>query len=104
MQLEPDVEVIFEFIGFRKDNVYEGYWPAHLICENCLTTGIHSYYNLNEMERELRGTITFISPEHYPQSLWVGKKIPMYEGRNLVGYVTVLNIINPMLCKNVEEN
>lgn len=104
MQLEPDVEVIFEFVGFRKDNVFEGYRPAHLICKDCLTTGIHSYYNLNEADKKLRGTITFISPEHYPQSLWIGKKIAMYEGRNIVGYAIVLKIVNPVLCKNIEEN
>ena len=27
MQLKPDVEAIFEFVGCRKDNLYEGYRP-----------------------------------------------------------------------------
>ena len=25
MQLKPDVEAIFEFVGYRKNNLYEGY-------------------------------------------------------------------------------
>ena len=25
MQLKPDVEVIFEFVGYRKNHLYEGY-------------------------------------------------------------------------------
>ena len=51
-----DVEAIFEFVGFRKNNLYEGYRPAHLICDNYLSTGVHSYYNLSEemdMDKDL---------------------------------------------------
>lgn len=100
MQSKPDVEAVFEFVGFRKDNIYEGYRPSHLICENYLTTGIHSYYNLQDVSRgELRGTITFISPESYPHSLWIGKKMAMYEGSNIVGYAIITDILNPILCK-----
>lgn len=100
MTQHADVEAIFEFIGYRKKNIYEGYRPAHLINENYLTTGLHSYYNLqNDSEKELKGTITFISPEKYPASLWVGKKITMYEGRKIVGYATITNIFNETLSK-----
>lgn len=75
MQLQPDVEEIFEFAGWRKDNIYEGYRPAHLIYENYLTTGMHSYYDLQDsFVGELKGTITFISSEDYPASMWIGKK------------------------------
>ena len=40
----PDVEVIFEFNGRRKNPVVDGYRPAHLVVDNYLTTGIHHYY------------------------------------------------------------
>lgn len=71
MQLKPDVEVIFEFLGNRKDNLYEGYRPAHLICDDYLTTGIYGYYNLeNNMNKEMKGTITFIFPEAYPACIF----------------------------------
>jgi len=101
MQLKPDVEAVFNFIGYRKENLYEGYRPAHLICEDCLTTGIHSYYNLeDDFNQELKGTITFISPEDYPTSLWIGKELSMYEGKNMIGYATITDIFNPILCKN----
>lgn len=100
MQLKPDVEAIFEFVEPRKGNLYEGYRPAHLICENCLTTGLHSYHNLkDDINGELKGTITFISPEDYPKCLWIGKKIAMYEGKNMIGYATITNIFNPILRK-----
>ena len=102
MKLRPDVEVVFDFGEGGGKNTYEGYRPAHLICEKCLSTGIHSYYNLNDCsDKELKGTITFISPEDYPSSLWIGKRIPMYEGKKLVGYATISNIFNPILCRNL---
>lgn len=100
MKATPDVEAIFYFEGFRKNNVFEGYRPSHLIFENYLTTGVHNYYNLQECSiEELKGTITFISPENYPASMWIGKKLEMYEGSNMVGYATVTEVINPLLAK-----
>lgn len=100
-KMQPDIEVIFEFVGYRRNNLYEGYRPAHLICENYLTTGVHRYYNLSEDDNEeLRGTITFISLENYPASLWVGKQITMYEGKRVVGYATITYIFDPVLCKS----
>lgn len=104
MRLKPDVEAIFEFIGFRKGNVYEGYRPSHLIDEDYLTTGVHSYYNLQDSaDNNLKGTITFISPEDYPASLWIGKRITMYEGSKIVGYATITDIYNPILSKGEEQ-
>lgn len=72
----PDVEVVFEFNGRRKTPVADGYRPAHLVTNDYLTTGIHHYYNTNTVapNGNARGTITFLSPEAYPYSLWIGKK------------------------------
>lgn len=57
MNIEPDVESIFEFNENRKE-IFDGYRPAHIIKENYLTTGIHHYYNVGE--KPLCGTITFL--------------------------------------------
>ncbi len=101
MELEPDVEVLFDFIGQRKGKLFEGYRPAHLVKEDYLTTGVHSYYSFKEnYYGEIEGTITFISPEEYPACMWIGKKIEMYEGKNLVGYATIRKIFNPILEKD----
>lgn len=100
MELKPDVEVLFEFIGYRKDNIYEGYRPAHLVKEDYLTTGVHHYYRKKVSDSGMIGTITFISPYNYPACLWVGKKIEMYEGRNLIGYATIIKIFNTSLQKD----
>ena len=64
---------------------------------------MHSYYNIeNDTNKDIKGTITFISPEAYPACLWIGKQITMYEGKNIVGYAIITKIFNPILCKNKE--
>ena len=99
----PDVEVLFAFNGTRKHPAADGYRPHHLITENDLTTGVHHYYDtaLVPPNGTATGTITFIDPEAYPHSLWIGKRINIQEGARLVGYATVLEIYNPIL---LQEN
>lgn len=50
------------------------------------------------------GIITFISPDEYPASMWVGKTIKMYEGNNLLGYATVTKTFNSILKSAVQDN
>ena len=99
MTEQPDIEVIFEFNGTRRNPVNDGYRPAHLITDNYLTTGIHHYYGVENVPPNgtAKGTITFLSPESYPHCLWIGKVINIQEGTRIVGYATVLNIFNQLL-------
>ena len=96
----PDIEVIFTFNGTRKNPAHEGYRPNHIIMENYLTTGVHHYYDADEVASNgtIKGTITFITPEMYPHCLWIGKKIPIQEGTKVVGEATVIKIFNQLLC------
>ena len=96
---EPDVEVIFDFIGVRKTPVLSGYRPNHLVKDDYLTTGIHHYYGTDEVlpNGTAKGTITFITPEVYPACLWIGKRINIQEASKIVGYATVTKILNPIL-------
>ena len=100
MNKTPDVEVIFEFNGTRKNPAADGYRPAHLITDDYLTTGIHHYYNGGSLQPNgtAKGTITFLSPEAYPHCLWIGKRITIQEGARIVGYATITKIFNPLLC------
>ena len=97
----PDMEVEFRFNGTRKYPAKDGYRPAHLVTDNYLTTGVHHYYNVNEVASNgtAIGTITFISPEEYPNCLWIGKEISIQEGEKVVGVAKVLRIFNPVLEK-----
>lgn len=95
----PDVEVLFEFNESRKNPATNSYRPHHLIADNYLTTGVHHYYDVQNVAPcgTAKGTITFITPEAYPHCLWVGKKINIQEGSHIVGYATILKIFNPVL-------
>ena len=101
MNNTPDIEVVFKFNGTRKNRVYDGYRPAHLIDGEHLTTGTHKYYNCDSVAPNgtAAGTITFISPEDYPECLWVGKRINIQEGVNVVGYATIKVVHNKILEK-----
>lgn len=67
--------------------------------EGYLTTGVHHYYNIEDSADGIKGMITFISPEDYPNCLWVGKEIEMYEGSKMIGYAIIMQIFNPTLEK-----
>ena len=95
----PDVEVAFRFNGMRRTSVRDGYRPAHRVLEDYLTTGLHRYFDVDEVapDGEACGTITFITPECYPNSMWEGRVIDIQEGERVVGTATVKRILNPIL-------
>ena len=101
----PDVEAIFEFNGTRKNPAHDGYRPAHLVKDDCLSTGIHHYYSFESVPAygTAKGTITFLAPEAYPHCLWIGKKICIQEGEKIVGYATITRIYNPLLIKMTRD-
>ena len=96
---KPDVEVTFHFNGTRRGPVYDGYCVPHRIVEYTLTSGLHRYFDVKEVAPDgtARGTITFLLPEHYPQTLWVGRVLDMLEGERIVGTATVEKILNPIM-------
>ena len=95
----PDAEMTFRFNGTRRTPAADGYRPAHRIREDYLTTGVHHYFDVTEVapDGEARGTITFITPEVYPNTLWVGRIIDICEGERIVGTATVEKVLNPIL-------
>ncbi|MGN0569216.1 MAG: hypothetical protein ACI4N4_01775 [Candidatus Fimenecus sp.] len=97
--IQPDVEVIFTFNNVRNHPAYDGYRPAHLIMDGYLATGVHHYYDVDEVAPNgvTKGTITFLTPKDYPHCLWVGKRISIQEGEKIVGYAKIVKIFNPIL-------
>lgn len=76
-----------------------GYRPTHQITDTYLTSGNHEYFE-NDLVfpgDTVRAYITFISPEAYPNSLWVGKVINVTEGMRVVGTSKVLEIYDVVL-------
>jgi translation elongation factor EF-Tu-like GTPase len=97
----PDVEAKITFLknGVRTRPVFTGYRPNHLVTDNYLTTGAHHYYERDkvEMGETVLGTITFISPEAYPNTLWIGKIINIQEGPRIVGHAEITMVFNLQL-------
>ncbi|WP_045516874.1 hypothetical protein [Neobacillus niacini] len=102
-----DIEAKITFLiteeGGRTTPVFSGYRPAHLLNNDYLTTGIHQYYNREKVElgETVLGTITFITPEAYPECLWVGKRISIQEASHIVGYAEITKIFNETLLKKM---
>jgi elongation factor Tu len=97
----PDIEAAITCK--RQTPFFNGYRPTHLVTDDYLTTGVHHYYEVEYIQNgeTAIGTITFISPEAYPNCLWVGKVLRIQEGCKIVGYATVTKIFNEVL--NVKE-
>jgi len=97
----PDVEAEITLLaeGGRQTAVRAGYRPAHKICDDYLTTGVHGYIGCDEVlpGEMVRGTITFITPELYPHCLWVGRLIDIHEGSRVVGRARITRIMNALL-------
>lgn len=98
----PDVEVLFQFNNTRKTPVKSGYRPDHLIKDNYLTCGAHYYYDdqIVYPGQDALGTVTFMDPNAYPECLWIGKVITFQEGAYIVGQITIIRILNPILEQN----
>ena len=94
--VKPDIRA--DITLTRKNPVYNGYRPAHLI-GNYLTTGIHEYFNTEILKsgETTEGVITFLSPECYPHSLKVGMRLVFQEGKRVTGYADILEIYNELL-------
>ncbi len=107
MNIPADIEVKFEFNNQRRYPVASGvYRPHHLVKDDYMTTGLHHYYDVAEVApgSSAYGTITFLSPESYPHTLYIGKRIQISEGERVVGYATVLKIFNTLLKKEEIQN
>ena len=53
-------------------------------------------------EQQHRCYVNFITPKFYPHTLWVGRKIELYEGKYHVGTMVVEEIKNPVLDRNAK--
>lgn len=99
MRSIPDVEVTFTFLGVRKYPSKSGYRPAHRITDQFLTTGSHQYFGADcaPLCGTIEGSISFITPEEYPHTLWTNKVIAIQEGERVIGYARIRKILNPIL-------
>ena len=96
VNIKPDIRAKITLTQERP--VYSGYRPAHLIGDY-LTTGVQEYFNTDILKsgETAEGTITFLSPEHYPRTLKVGMRLVFQDGSKIAGYAEILEIYNEIL-------
>lgn len=97
--MEADCKALIT--NLRDTPTGSGYRPAHLIKDDYFTTGVHTYYDRDILEpgNSCLGEITFITPEAYPESLYNGKIIDVYEASRMVGKVEIIEVYNDILKK-----
>lgn len=106
MMRSPDVEAEITLLateqGGRQSPALSGYRPAHKVRDDYLTTGIHAYFDCDQIRpgQTVLGSITFITPEAYPHCLWVGREIDIQEGSRVVGRARITKILNSVLEKH----
>ena len=109
MQRAPDLIGRFHLLataeGGRRTPARSGYRPQHAIHENYQTSGEHLY---PELEWLAPGEITvahvsLVTPEAYPNCLWVGRVLQVSEGQHIVGNLLVTEVLNESLVCNPEN-
>ena len=102
----PDVEAEITMFstaeGGRSGPAFSGYRPQHKVRDDYLTSGIHQYFDCDQVlpGQTVRGTITFMTPEAYPHCLWVGRVIVIQEGGRVLGRARITRIMNALLETN----
>ncbi|MET3118772.1 translation elongation factor EF-Tu-like GTPase [Undibacterium sp. GrIS 1.8] len=103
MNRPADAEVVFRLLATKsggKDRpIMSGYRPAYAIRENYWTSTNHAFLDVSELDpgNSARAHIWFLTPEVYPNSLWIGREIPVAEGNRVIGNAVVVAIFNPLL-------
>jgi translation elongation factor EF-Tu-like GTPase len=107
--LDFDVQAEVTYIrtekGGRQGPALSGYRPAHKVRDDYLTTGLHVYIEVDMAwpGDTVLADIKFISPEHYPSCLWIGKIINIQEGSRTVGHAKIMKIYNNTLEKTSQQ-
>ena len=99
-----DIKALIINLRESKNSFKSGYRPAFDvgISEQYLTTGrinfgdpdFFLYYN-----QKKEASVSFIAPDIYPRTLWVGRILSFYEGNKKTGEAEVLEIYNQTLMK-----
>ena len=92
-----DIKGIWHNSKEYERNIISGMRPTFLIKDDYLTTGMIEFGdNLHNYEGKAV-SVWFISPEYYPNYLWKGKIVNVFDGNKCMGTIEVRQVINPIL-------
>ena len=102
MNKQHDIEGLFYLFNTgegRTSPVFSGYRPEHKIHDNYFTCGEHEYLEVNQVNlgEIAKVGVRFITPDVYPNSVWIGREINVQEGKRVIGKIVVTEIFNEVL-------
>ena len=103
MNRTPDAEVILRLLpttdGGKANPVLSGYRPHYAIHSDYLTSVNHELLDDLAIHPGGQGRVNvwFITPEQYPNTLWIGREIAVSEGSKVVGSALVVSVFNATL-------
>lgn len=82
-----------------------GYRPHHQILENYQTSGLYEFTDVDALApgHSALARVWFVTPDIYPGTLWPGRRIGVFEGSRQVGFLRVLEVLNPVLAGTPES-
>lgn len=100
----PDAVVTVTNTRHSKNPFGKNYRCCCSIQEDYLTSLCFQTLDGKDMlyEQPHRCFVNFLTPNVYPYTLWIGRKIELYEGRFHVGTMVVEEIKNPILDRNTK--
>ena len=85
--------------GGQVRRVLDGCRPQYRIRSDYLTSALHRFIGATEVISgdSIEAELWLLTPEHYPGTLRVGRRIEVSEGSRVVGQASVLEVFNPVL-------
>ena len=87
--------------GGRKSPISSGYRGQHLIKPDYQTSAIIELIDIESLPpgESCLAKIKYITPEVYPNTLFVGREVAVYEGARKVGVAVIKQVMNQVLLK-----
>ena len=108
-QTAPHAVVMFELTALRMTGevkrVGSGYRPAYDIKPDYWTSVHHVFMEDREVAtgEKARAEVWFLTPDVYPETLWVGRVLNVAEGSRKIGIATILEVHNEILLKRTGQ-
>lgn len=99
----PDLIVNFALTALRTDGspkyVISGYRPIYKVKFDYWSSAHHEFIDASRVEtgQQAHAEVWLLSPQAYPQTFWIGRRIEVAEGVRLIGVADVLQVLNPLL-------
>lgn len=96
---EVELNLLSTAKGGRQAAAANGYRPQYKVKDDYQTSAEHFFIDresINPGEAAI-AHVWFLTPEAYPHSLWVGRRIAVSEGSHVIGEATIKTIFNPLL-------